>query len=475
MLFSKLLIEDAERRGRARRRLRRVRRGLCAHRPGRERAAHPPGGAQREEVPGQRRRDRSARATTRWRPPMSDALADRHRGPRHRRRPAWLQLAVASSADELRRRAGGRSAMVTGVSARAAHRDRGRSTSRPAVVRRSAWRWRSRADIDVCRRADRRLRRRRRRPLVEAALQRRQARGHRQQGADRRARRGARRAGRSARASRCCSRPPSWAASRPSRRCAKAWSRNEVARVAGILNGTCNYILTEMEATGRAVRRRARRGPAPGLRRGRSDPGRRRLRRRAQARASSPRWPSAPRPTSTAPTIEGIDQVSPADIAFAARARLPHQAAGLARRTADGHRAARASRHGAAARTPLADVGGVAQRASSPKAQRRRHLRLRGPRRGRRADRRRGRRRYRRRRARRFRIPVFGRPAADADSRLDAAPIGEAACGRSYLRFLVKDEPGVIAAISRDLAEPGVSIESMSSAAARPASRCPSC
>ena len=42
---------------------------------------------------------------------------------------------------------------------------------------------------------------------VEAALQRRQARGHRQQGADRRARRGTGGAGRGARACRCCSRP----------------------------------------------------------------------------------------------------------------------------------------------------------------------------------------------------------------------------------------------------------------------------
>ena len=32
--------------------------------------------------------------------------------------------------------------------------------------------------------------------------------------------------------------------------------------------------------------------------------------------------------------------------------------------------------------------------------------------------------------------------------------------GRAYLRFLVKDEPGVIAAVSETLAEAGVSIES---------------
>ena len=49
--FSKLLIEEAERGGLARHRLRRVRRRLCADRAGRERAAHPPGGAQYPQVP----------------------------------------------------------------------------------------------------------------------------------------------------------------------------------------------------------------------------------------------------------------------------------------------------------------------------------------------------------------------------------------------------------------------------------------
>ena len=42
---------EGRRRGLARRRLRRVWRGLCAHRAGRERAAHPPGRAQHPEIP----------------------------------------------------------------------------------------------------------------------------------------------------------------------------------------------------------------------------------------------------------------------------------------------------------------------------------------------------------------------------------------------------------------------------------------
>ena len=42
---------EGRRRGLARARLRRVRRGLCAHRAGRERAPHPPGRAQHQKVP----------------------------------------------------------------------------------------------------------------------------------------------------------------------------------------------------------------------------------------------------------------------------------------------------------------------------------------------------------------------------------------------------------------------------------------
>ncbi len=50
MLFSKLLIEEAGVAVSPGVGVRRIRRGLCAHRPGRERASHPPGGAQREEI-----------------------------------------------------------------------------------------------------------------------------------------------------------------------------------------------------------------------------------------------------------------------------------------------------------------------------------------------------------------------------------------------------------------------------------------
>ena len=55
--------------------------------------------------------------------------------------------------------------------------------------------------------------------------------------------------------------------------------------------------------------------------------------------------------------------------------------------------------------------------------------------------------------------PVFGRPAAGL-KRLEAAD-GKQAVSPWYLRFEVLDVPGVLAAIAGNLAEAGVSIESM--------------
>ncbi len=59
---------------------------------------------------------------------------------------------------------------------------------------------------------------------------------------------------------------------------------NCIERVDGILNGTCNYILTRMEAGGAVLRAMPRRGAEARLRRSRSDLRHRRLRHRAQAR-----------------------------------------------------------------------------------------------------------------------------------------------------------------------------------------------
>ena len=54
--------------------------------------------------------------------------------------------------------------------------------------------------------------------------------------------------------------------------------------------------------------------------------------------------------------------------------------------------------------------------------------------------------------------PVFQRPAGELKPFTPVDPSKR--MGRAYLRFLVKDEPGVIAAVSETLAEAGVSIES---------------
>jgi len=53
---------------------------------------------------------------------------------------------------------------------------------------------------------------------------------------------------------------------------------------------------------------------------------------------------------------------------------------------------------------------------------------------------------------------VFQTPAASLEP---FVPIDQShASGRTYIRLLVKDEPGVIAAVSETLAEAGVSIDS---------------
>ena len=58
---------------------------------------------------------------------------------------------------------------------------------------------------------------------------------------------------------------------------------NQILSLQGILNGTCNFILTGMSEEGRHYRRGPGRGPETRLRRGRPDAGRGRHRRRPQA------------------------------------------------------------------------------------------------------------------------------------------------------------------------------------------------
>ena len=66
---------------------------------------------------------------------------------------------------------------------------------------------------------------------------------------------------------------------------AEGLAGNRVTRLMGVLNGTCNYILTRMEAEDAPYARGARGGAAARLRRGRSGVRRGRDRRGAEARA----------------------------------------------------------------------------------------------------------------------------------------------------------------------------------------------
>ena len=69
---------------------------------------------------------------------------------------------------------------------------------------------------------------------------------------------------------------------------------DRITRVAGIVNGTTNFILSAMTASGVELRGRAGGGHPAGLRRGRPERGRRRLRRRVQGR--DPRLAGLPHP-----------------------------------------------------------------------------------------------------------------------------------------------------------------------------------
>ena len=96
----------------------------------------------------------------------------------------------------------------------------------------------------------------------------------------------------------CASRPRSPASCRSIRVLQESLAGAHVERVHGIVNGTTNFILTEMAAHRRELRRGAGRGPAPRLRRGRPDRRRHRPRRRGEdgdPRAAGVRHAGAPR------------------------------------------------------------------------------------------------------------------------------------------------------------------------------------
>ena len=229
---------------------------------------------------------------------------------------------------------------------------------------------------------------------------------------------------------------------------------DEVKSVAGILNGTCNYILTEMEATGRSfaevLAEAQRLGYAeadPTMDVGGFDAAHKISILAALAFGCAPNFAAA--------EIEGIEQVDLLDIRLARDLGYRIKLVASADRSPDGvlvrvHPSLAPLNH------PLAQAGG-ALNALFIEGVRIGRIFLQGPGAG--------------------SGPTAAAVAADiADVMAGAVrPVFQApartlapftpvdpakSVGRAYLRFLVKDEPGVIAAVSETLAEAAVSIES---------------
>ena len=229
----------------------------------------------------------------------------------------------------------------------------------------------------------------------------------------------------------------------------------EISTVRGILNGTCNYILTQMESSGRSfaevLAEAQRLGYAeadPTIDIGGGDTAHKLTLLTSLAFGTVPDLDGV--------AMTGIDQVSPADIAFAGEFGYRLKLLGVARRTSNGIEQL-VNPAMVPARTPLADVessfNAVAADAGEAGPF---FFQGRGAGRGPTAsavisdlvDVARG-----------ALGPAFGRPAAElAPARREPA---EARKSAYYLRFQVLDVPGVMAEISRHLADEMVSIESM--------------
>jgi homoserine dehydrogenase len=228
-----------------------------------------------------------------------------------------------------------------------------------------------------------------------------------------------------------------------------------IAAVKGILNGTCNYILTEMESSGRAFAEVLKEAQAKGY--AEADPtldvgGGDTAHKLALLTAIA----FGTAPDLNAVAVEGIQHITPDDIAFASEFGFRIKLLGVARRVGGKidqkvhpamvrARSALANVSGAAngvlvdageagafffsgrgageAPTASAVIADIVEAASGVPS------------------------------------PVFGRPAASL-AKLDRAD-GKQAVSPWYLRFEVLDVPGVLAAIAGNLAEAGVSIESM--------------
>ncbi len=229
---------------------------------------------------------------------------------------------------------------------------------------------------------------------------------------------------------------------------------DDVRSIAGILNGTCNYILTEMEATGRSfaevLGEAQRLGYAeadPTMDVGGFDAAHKISILAALAFGCAPNYAAA--------EIEGIEGVDLLDIQLARDLGYRIKLVASADRSPDGvlvrvHPSLAPLAH------PLAQAGG-ALNALFIEGARTGRIFIQGPGAGSGptaaavaadiADVMTGAVR-----------PVFQRPASDLTPFTPVDP--SKSLGRAYLRLSVKDEPGVIAAVTETLGDAGVSIES---------------
>ena len=229
---------------------------------------------------------------------------------------------------------------------------------------------------------------------------------------------------------------------------------DDIDSVAGILNGTCNFILSEMEKTGRSFADVLREAQAlgyaeadPTMDVGGFDAGHKITILAALAFGCAPNFAAA--------EIEGIEAVELLDIKLAKDLGYRIKLVASASRTADGV-AVKVHPSLAPLEHPLAQAGG-ALNALFIEGRRVGRIFLQGPGAGAgptaaavaadiadvmtRAVR-----------------PVFQAPAGDLKPFVAVDPTRTV--GKAYLRIMVRDEPGAIAAISETLAECGVSIDS---------------
>ncbi|MBA2587268.1 MAG: homoserine dehydrogenase [Alphaproteobacteria bacterium] len=228
-----------------------------------------------------------------------------------------------------------------------------------------------------------------------------------------------------------------------------------VDAVKGILNGTCNYILTEMESSGRAfadvLKEAQDKGYAeadPTLDVGGGDTAHKLALLAAIAFGTAPNLDAV--------AVEGIQHITPDDIAFASEFGFRIKLLGVARKK-DGKIDQKVNPAMVRIRSALANVSGAANGVSVDAGEAGTFF-------------------FSGRGAGEaptasaviadiveaasgLSTPVFGRPVADLKPMPPAD--GKAAVSPWYLRFEVLDVPGVLAAIAGNLAEAGVSIESM--------------